>query len=39
MEPNLADRIADIATLMLAFVAFIPTIHVQIPPSPTITFI
>lgn len=38
-DNNLADRIASVATLMIAFVALIPTIREQIPPSPHIVFI
>ena len=35
----LADRIASIASLMIAFVALIPTIREQIPPNPKIIYI
>lgn len=35
---DLGERISSVATLMLAFVAFIPTIHDQIPPNPQIIF-
>lgn len=38
-DENLADRIASIAALMIAFVALIPTIREQIPPNPKIVFI
>jgi hypothetical protein len=38
-DNNLADRIASIAALMIAFVALIPTIRDQIPPNPRIVFI
>lgn len=38
-DNNLADRIASIASLMIAFVALIPTIRDQIPPNPKIVFI
>ena len=38
-DDNLADRIASIASLALAFIAFIPTIREQIPPSPSIVFV
>jgi hypothetical protein len=38
-DENLADRIASIAGLMIAFVALIPTIRDQIPPNPKIVFI
>jgi hypothetical protein len=36
---GLSDRIAAIASLALAFIAFIPTIRGQIPPSPNIVFV
>lgn len=35
----LADRINSIAGLMIAFVALIPTIRDQLPPTPQLTFI
>lgn len=38
-DPGLSDRIAAVATLVLAFAALIPTIRDQIPPNPSITFI
>jgi hypothetical protein len=38
-DNTLADRIASIAALMIAFVALIPTIRDQIPPNPRIVFI
>ena len=38
-DNNLADRIASIAALMIAFVALIPTIRHEIPPSPQVTFV
>ena len=38
-DNGLADRIASIAALMIAFVALIPTIRSEIPPSPSITFV
>lgn len=38
-DNGLGNRIAEIATLMIAFVALIPTIRDQIPPNPSITFI
>lgn len=38
-DNNLADRIASIAALMIAFVALIPTIRAQIPPNPHIVFV
>jgi hypothetical protein len=38
-DKNLEDRIAAIATLVLAFAALIPTIRSQIPPNPTITLV
>jgi len=38
-DNNLADRIASISALMIAFVALIPTIRDQIPPNPRIVFI
>jgi hypothetical protein len=38
-DDNLADRIASIAALMIAFVALIPTIRAQIPPNPKLVFI
>jgi hypothetical protein len=36
---NLAERIASIATLMVAYTAFLPTIRESIPPSPSITLV
>lgn len=36
---DLADRIASIATLMIAIVALIPTIRDELPPNPTIVFV
>ena len=38
-DNSLSDRIAAIATLVLAFAALIPTIRSQIPPNPRITLI
>ncbi len=38
-EPSLSGRIAAIATLTLAFIAFIPTINSQIPQTPEIKLI
>jgi len=38
-DNNLADRVASIASLMIAFVALIPTIRAQIPPNPNIVFV
>lgn len=35
----MADRVASIASLMIAFVALIPTIRAQIPPNPNIVFV
>lgn len=35
----LADRVASIATILLAFIAFMPVIREQIPPNPKLTFI
>ena len=37
-ERTLADRIASIATVMIAHVAFMPVIRGQLPPSPKLTF-
>lgn len=36
---ELADRIASIATVMIAHIAFMPVIRGQLPPSPRIAFI
>jgi hypothetical protein len=38
-ERVLADRIAGIATLTLAFIAFIPTINDKIPQTPNIKLV
>jgi hypothetical protein len=38
-DSSLGDRMAAIATLVLAFAALIPTIRSQIPPNPRITLI
>ena len=38
-SPDLADRIASIATMMIAFVALIPIIREQVPPNPKLTII
>lgn len=38
-DENLANRIQNIAALMIAFVALIPTIRAQIPPNPNIVFV
>jgi hypothetical protein len=38
-DKSLNDRIAAIATLVLAFAALVPTIRSQIPPNPTITLV
>lgn len=38
-DNGLADRIASIAALMIAFVALIPSIRAQIPPNPKIVFV
>ena len=35
----LAERLMSIATLLVAFVALIPTIRAQIPPNPNVTLI
>ena len=34
-----ADRLATIATVMLAYLAFMPVVRDQLPPNPSITFI
>jgi uncharacterized membrane protein len=34
---KLAGRISNIATIMLAFIAFFPIVREQIPPNPSIT--
>ena len=36
---SLDSRIASIATLMIAFMALLPTIRGQLPLSPNITFV
>ena len=38
-DKSLGDRIISIASLMIAYVAFIPTIRNEIPPGPKIVFI
>jgi len=38
-DNRLADRIAVIATLTLAFIAFIPTINDQIPETPYVKLV
>ena len=38
-DKDLAGRIASIATLTLAFIAFIPTINAQIPQTPYLKLI
>ena len=35
----LADRLMNIAALMIAFIALIPTIRERLPPSPSITLV
>ncbi len=37
-DENLSDRIGSIIGLMLAFIAYIPTIRSAIPPSSSIVF-
>lgn len=40
LEDNgLGDRIANLSALLIAFVALIPVIREQIPPSPKITLV
>lgn len=36
--PELAGRIASLATLLVAYTAFFPTVREQIPPFPIITY-
>ena len=36
---EIKNRISNTATLMVAYIAFLPTIRSKIPPSPNITFI
>lgn len=36
-DKDLAGRIASLATLLVAYTAFLPTVREQIPPSPKIT--
>lgn len=36
---DIKNRISNIATLMVAYAAFLPTIRSKIPPSPHITLI
>ncbi len=38
-EPALSNRLMTIATLILAFVAFLPTINESIPQTPTIKLV
>jgi hypothetical protein len=38
-DNNLGDRIGSIAGIIVAFVALIPTIRDEIPPSPKMVFI
>ena len=38
-DANMADRVGSIASIMVAFVALIPTIRDQIPPNPILVFI
>jgi hypothetical protein len=38
-SPALADRIGNIATLMIAFIGMIEVIRSQIPPSPDLTLV
>ena len=38
-KPVLIDRIGSISTLMLTYVAFMPTIRSALPPTPKVTFI
>ena len=38
-EPDLGARIASLATIMMAYVAFLPSIRAELPPSPNVTFV
>ena len=38
-DNGFADRLATIATVMLAYMAFMPVVRSQLPPNPSITFI
>jgi len=38
-KPNLKDRIVSISLLLISFVALIPTIREQIPPTPVYTIL
>lgn len=38
-DPTLADRLAIISTLTLAFIAFVPTINEKIPQTPYIKLV
>ena len=38
-DASLGNRIANIATLMIAFVGIIPIIREEVPPNPKITII
>ena len=38
-DSNLGDRLANIAAILIAFSALIPTIRSQVPPAPQITLV
>jgi hypothetical protein len=38
-DNTLSGRVSSIATLMVAYSAFLPTVRTRIPPSPNFTFI
>ena len=38
-DNTLGDRLANIAAVMIAFSALIPTIRSQVPPAPQITLV
>ena len=38
-DNTLAERVASIATVMIAYVALLPVVRGQLPPHPRVTFV